>query len=80
MKKRHARLVNAEAAVKIQKIARGFITRLLVRPIIMKRRKAAIFIQKFFKRYKWRNTMRTQLFNLKYIASVVVQKYLRGYL
>ena len=80
MKRRHARLVNAEAAAKIQKIARGFITRLLVRPIIMKRRAACIVIQRFFKRYSRMKNMRDKLFNLKYYASVVIQKYLRGYL
>ena len=80
MKKRHAKLVNAEAAAKIQKVARGFITRMLVKPEILKRRAACLVIQKIWRRLHLRRNMREKLFNIKFIASVVVQKYLRGYL
>ena len=80
MKKRHARMINADAARKIQKVARGFIARLLIRPIIMKRRAACILIQKFIKRYQIRGKLRDKLWNAKYYASIVIQKQLRGYL
>ena len=80
MKKRHARMINADAARKIQKIARGFLVRLLVRPVIMRRRAACLQIQKFIRRYQIRSKLKGRLWNAKHYASVICQKYLRGYL
>ena len=51
MKKKHSRIVNSEAATKIQKVGRGFITRKRLIPILNARRNAAIYIQIFIRRY-----------------------------
>ena len=67
MKKRHGRLVNAEAAAKIQKVARGYITRMLVKPVILRRRAACLTIQKIWRRLNLRRNMREKLFNIKFM-------------
>lgn len=63
--------MNTEAARKIQTLARGFVARLRIRPILQRRREAARYIQKFIRSYQMRDKLRGCIFNRKHYGAVV---------
>ena len=72
MKKKYVHIVNADAAIKIQKLVRGFLTRLRIKPIIRRRTEAAIRIQKFIQKHQLRDKLKNKVLNREYYYSVII--------